>query len=120
MKSYPFGLDGNWQTIRLNQGVIFEEGLRKNIQLPDNTLSLKKNNVYYSWSRAKSFTDLLFDGSSFGSERGQIRKITDHNHIIPFYAYGVGTYDFDMKKIKPMEYLAQDKAQKAIEDYFKK
>ena len=54
----------------------------------------------------------------FGAERGQIRKITDHNHIIAFYAYGVGTYDFDMKKITPLAKMAQDKAEAKVYKYF--
>jgi len=54
-----------------------------------------------------------------GSERGQIRKITDHNHIIPFYAYGVGTYDFDMKEITPLAKMAQDEAEAKVYKFFK-
>ena len=58
------------------------------------------------------------EGYSYGSERNQIKHVSDHNHIIPLYDFGVGTYDFVMKKVKPMEKLAQDEAQKAINNYF--
>ena len=57
-------------------------------------------------------------GFSYGSERGQIRMPSDHNHIVPLYSYGVGTFDFDMGKVAPMEKLAQEEAENHINDFF--
>lgn len=51
-------------------------------------------------------------------EKGQIRSISDHNQILPLYDYGIGTYDFDMKKVKPMVKLAQAKAEEDTLEFF--
>ena len=45
--------------------------------------------------------------------------MSDHNHIVPLYSFGVGTFDFDMNKVKPMAKLAQDEAEKHINDFFR-
>jgi len=42
----------------------------------------------------------IMEGYSFGAERAQVRTINDNDHIIPLYSYGVGTYDFDLQKVK--------------------
>lgn len=57
---------------------------------------------------------------SYGAKRGQIRDMSDHNNIIPLYDYGIGTYDFDMDKVKVLVDLAQLKAKEAVEKYFGK
>lgn len=58
------------------------------------------------------------EGYSFGAERAQVRTINDNDHIIPLYSYGVGTFDFDLKKVEPMAKLSQDKAEVHIRSYF--
>ena len=52
-------------------------------------------------------------------KKGQVKFISDHNHILPLYDYGTGTYDFDMAKVQPQVRLAQIKAKKATLEFFK-
>jgi len=59
-----------------------------------------ESNEVTPWSERKSILATAFEGYSYGTERGQIRDISDHNHIIPLYDYGVGVYDFDMSKVR--------------------
>ena len=68
----------------------------------------------------KSILSIATEGYSFGAERGQVRSIKDNDQIIPLYSYGVGTFDFDMKKINPMAKLSQAKAEKDVNIYFAK
>ena len=77
-----------------------------------------KHNNIKPWKEKRSILDTALDGFSYGAERGQIKRPSDHNHIIPLYSYGVTTYDFDMKKTKPMAALAIAEAQEAIKNYF--
>lgn len=46
-----------------------------------------------------------------------INKIIN-DHLIPLYSYGVGTFDFDLKKVEPMAKLSQDKAEEHLKSYF--
>ena len=77
----------------------------------------KKENVA-PWEEKKSILATAMEGYSYGSERGQIRMLSDHNHIVPLYSFGVGTFDFDMAKVAPMEALSQEEAEKHINDFF--
>jgi len=70
------------------------------------------------WEVKKSIIATAMEGYSYGSERGQIRMPSDHNHIVPLYSYGVGTFDFGMGKVAPMEKLAQEEAENHINDFF--
>lgn len=72
------------------------------------------------WATKKSILATAMEGYSYGTERGQIRDISDHNHIIPLYDFGVGVYDFDMSKIQPMIELAKQESEKHVNDFFKK
>ena len=45
------------------------------------------------WAKKKSILKTAFEAYSFGSERGQIKRLSDHNHIIPLY-------DFAVEKLK--------------------
>jgi hypothetical protein len=36
------------------------------------------------------------------NQKNTNRTINDNDHIIPLYSYGVGTFDFDLKKVNPM------------------
>lgn len=58
------------------------------------------------------------EGYSYGAERAQVRIINDNDHIIPLYGYGVGTFDFDLKKVNPMAKMAQAMAEKDVNEYF--
>ncbi len=78
-----------------------------------------KNNKATSWLKKKSILTIALEGYSFGAERGQIRGISDHNHIIPLYDYGVGVYDFDMSKVKPMIALSKQESEKHVNEFFK-
>jgi len=71
------------------------------------------------WAQPKSILTTALDGYAYGSEKGQVKQISDHNHIIALYDYGVGTYDFDMSKVQPQIKLAQAKAEEKIIDFFK-
>ncbi len=62
---------------------------------------------------------IALEGYSFGAERGQVRTISDNDHILPLYSYGVGTFDFDLKKVSPMSKLAQAEAEKDVNKYFR-
>lgn len=68
----------------------------------------------------KSILATAMEGYSYGTERGQVRSISDHDHILPLYSYGVGTFDFDLKKVNPMSKLAQAEAEKDVNIYFEK
>lgn len=71
------------------------------------------------WEFPRSIVEIAFTGYSYGSERGQIRQISDNKYIIPLYDYGVGTYDFDLKKVQSLAKFAREKAQNHVADYFK-
>ncbi|MCK6639552.1 MAG: hypothetical protein L6Q81_05655 [Bacteroidia bacterium] len=57
-------------------------------------------------------------GYDYGSERGQIKEITDHNQILPLYDFGIGTYDFDMSAVQPSIKLAQAMAENDTIKFF--
>ena len=71
------------------------------------------------WQKKKSILGII-DTLYFGSEQGQVRYISDHNHIVPLYCYGIGVYDFDMKKIQTLIKIANDEAEKQVTDFFTK
>ncbi len=70
------------------------------------------------WAHPKSITGLASEGYAFGSEDGQIKHISDHNHILPLYDYGLDVYDFDMKKVQPIADLAKMMARVDVLKYF--
>ncbi len=72
------------------------------------------------WELARPIIDIAFTGYTYGAKRGQIRDITDHKHIVSLYDYGVGTYDFDLDKVRLLAEFAQEKAQNDLNDFFKK
>ncbi len=72
------------------------------------------------WEIPRPILDIAFTGYSYGAKRGQIRDMSDHNNIIPLYDYGIGTYDFDMSKVKTLVDLAQHYAQVKVKEYFEK
>lgn len=79
----------------------------------------RKQHLTPPWKKPKAILATAFEGYEYGSERGQVRHITDHNHILPLYDYGIGTYDFDMKKVMPMILLAQAQAEQDTSTFFK-
>lgn len=78
------------------------------------------NNKETIWLREKKIFAIAMEGYSYGAERAQVRTINDNDHIIPLYSYGVGTFDFDLKKVNPMAKMAQDEAEKDVNKYFAK
>lgn len=78
-----------------------------------------ESNEVTPWSERKSILATAMEGYSYGTERGQIRDISDHNHIIPLYDFGVGVYDFDMSKVRPMIELAKHKSEEHVNNFFK-
>ncbi len=77
----------------------------------------RKQHLSPPWKKPKTILATAFEGYEYGSERGQVRHITDHNHILPLYDYGVGTYDFKMDKVMPQILLAQ--AEQDTSTFFK-
>lgn len=80
-----------------------------------------QNGVYNEvkpWEIPRPILQIAFTGYEYGSKRGQIRDISDHNYIIPLYDYGVGTYDFDLDKVRSLANLAQEKAKEDVKIYF--
>lgn len=71
------------------------------------------------WAAKKSILATAMEGYSFGAERAQVRDIGDNNHIIPLYDFGVGVYDFDMSKVRPMIELAKHKSEEHVNNFFK-
>lgn len=78
-----------------------------------------KKHLTAPWAVPKSILSTAFEGYAYGSEKGQVKFLSDHNHIIPLYDYGISTYDFDMDKIKPLVELAQAKAEEKVKEFFK-
>lgn len=79
----------------------------------------QKERLSPPWVQPVSILNTAFDGYGYGSERGQVKQISDHNQILPLYDFGIGTYDFEMEKIMPMIDLAQSEAEKATEIFFR-
>lgn len=77
-----------------------------------------RKNYIKPWAVPKSILQTAFEGYFYGAERGQVRFISDHDHIVPLYDFGVGTYDFDMSKVRPLEKMAQTQAEIAINAFF--
>jgi hypothetical protein len=71
------------------------------------------------WNKQKSMLAVAGEGYAFGSEEGQIRYLSDHEHIIPLFSYGIGTYDFDLNSINGLVELSQKKAKAQTMEYFK-
>jgi predicted acylesterase/phospholipase RssA len=78
----------------------------------------RKKHFSAPWSQPVSILNTAFDGYSYGSEKGQVKQISDHNQILPLYDYGVGVYDFDMTKVMPQVQLAQAKAESDTFTFF--
>lgn len=79
----------------------------------------RKKQLSPPWTQCVPIINTAFDGFFYGSERGQVKQISDHNHILPLYDYGIGTYDFDMSKIQPLVKLAQRMGKKATLEFLK-
>lgn len=70
------------------------------------------------WELPRPIIDIAFTGYAYGAKRGQIRDMTDHKYIVSLYDYGVGTYDFDLDKVRLLAEFAQETAQNDINIYF--
>lgn len=70
------------------------------------------------WELPRPVIDIAFTGYAYGAKRGQIRDITDHNYIVSLYDYGVGTYDFDLDKVRSLSEFAQEEAKNKLFKYF--
>jgi predicted acylesterase/phospholipase RssA len=80
----------------------------------------RKKHLTPPWAQPKSILATAFEGYEYGSEKGQVKEISDHNQILPLYDYGIGTYDFKMDKVMPQILLAQAQAEQATLDFFNK
>lgn len=70
------------------------------------------------WEIRRSIFSFIEEAFSYGSELGQIKYFTDHNHILPLYDHGVTLYDLDLKKVGPMMDLSKEEAEHAVQMYF--
>lgn len=70
------------------------------------------------WELPRPIIDIAFTGYAYGAKRGQIRDITDHKYIVSLYDYGVGTYDFDLDKVRFLAEFAQEEAKNRLFKYF--
>lgn len=77
----------------------------------------QKKQLSPPWTQRVNIITTAFEGYSYGSERGQVKQISDHNQILPLYDYGVGTYDFDMSKVMPLINLAQTMGKRATLEF---
>lgn len=105
------------------------EGIVKNFKVNrQNILKIIENwyiqngayNDVKPWEFPRPILDIAFTGYAYGAKRGQIRDMSDHRHIISLYDFGVGTYDFDLDKVRLLAEFAQEKAQNDLNDFFKK
>lgn len=80
----------------------------------------RKKHLIPPWAQPKSILATAFEGYEYGSEKGQVKEISDHNQILPLYDYGIGTYDFKMDKVMPQVLLAQAQAEQATLEFFNK
>lgn len=76
----------------------------------------KKNGL--PWNAKKSLLATVSEGYAYGSENGQIRFLSDHEHIIPLYTYGIDTYDFDLDKIRGLVEVSKRKSKAHVKAYF--
>jgi predicted acylesterase/phospholipase RssA len=81
-------------------------------------LQYGKQNDIKPWEIPRPIIDIAFSGYAYGSKRGQIRDITDHKYIVSLYDYGVGTYDFDLDKVRLLAEFAQGEAQYKVNLFF--
>lgn len=79
---------------------------------------LNKKQNQTPWNSPKSIINTALEGYSYGSSAGQIKMLSDHEHLIPMYSFGVGTFDFDLTKISGIVKLSQMKAKEQVTEYF--
>ncbi len=93
---------------------------RKNILkiIEDWYLQYGAYNDVKPWEIPRPIIDIAFSGYAYGSKRGQIRDLTDHKYIVSLYDYGVGTYDFDLDKVRLLAEFAQGEAQYKVNLFF--
>jgi hypothetical protein len=84
----------------------------------DTLKSYRKKQLGPPWAHAVGLTQIAVDGYYYGAEMNQVRQVSDHNHIINLYDYGVGLYDFDLKKVLPRKLLSVAMAKRDTLKYF--
>ena len=77
-----------------------------------------KINYIHPWANPKSILSIAGEGYSYGSKRGQIRKLSDHNHIENVYDYGVDTYDFNMDDVRYLSHFGKENAESKTLKFF--
>ncbi|WP_163408064.1 patatin-like phospholipase family protein [Flavobacterium ajazii] len=70
------------------------------------------------WKKQVSILSLVGTLQHNLSETNQIKYLSDHNHIIPLYSYGIDTYDFELNKFTNLINLSNRKAKTAVLKYF--
>lgn len=77
-----------------------------------------KKNYVKPWAVSKNILVMAFEGYAYGMERGQVRYQTDHDNFIILYDFGVSTYDFNLKKVRTLARMAQERAEDDTNRYF--
>lgn len=72
------------------------------------------------WKKQVNILSLIDTLQHNLSETNQIKYLSDHNHIIPLYSYGIDTYDFELNKFTSLIDLSNQKAKTAVLEYFNK
>ncbi|KUJ59204.1 hypothetical protein AR687_24265 [Flavobacteriaceae bacterium CRH] len=70
------------------------------------------------WKKQVSILSLVGTIQHNLSETNQIKYLSDHNHIIPLYSYGIDTFDFELNKFEYLINLSNQKAKTAVLKYF--
>jgi predicted acylesterase/phospholipase RssA len=70
------------------------------------------------WKKQISIFSLIGTIQSNLSETNQIKYLSDHNHIIPLYSYGIDTFDFELDKFEYLINLSNQNAKRVVLEYF--
>lgn len=80
----------------------------------------ERNSGFTPWNKEVSAIGGLMNALQFGADQGQIRQLSDNNHIIALYCYGIGTYDFNLSDLKPLANFANTESYREVKKYFNK
>lgn len=90
----------------------------KQIKKALNEIRDERNKNFTPWNKQVNAIGGLLNALQYGFDQGQIRQLSDNNNIIPLYCYGIGTYDFNLKDLKPLAVFANTQSKKDVIDYF--
>jgi hypothetical protein len=76
----------------------------------------KKN--FTPWNKQVSSIGGVLNAFMYGSDQGQVRQLSDNNHIIPLYCYGITTYDFNLDQLQALVDFSNTQSKKDVMTYF--